>query len=264
VAAAAYAGGPGDVFSTNALAWGGLRAYNSAYATGSNPALDLHDNSSGTLVATINILSSGALDVATAATVIAGGASKVGKLYDQTGNGNHFTQGTNANRPTLTLNAIGSLPGLTFSSSSMSVAANLISFVAGHSLAVVAKRTGANTSYGIVMSGADNPFMGFKDATNTAVFNPTGGQITATATDGSFHSIIGTNDGTTGTNLYVNGSATSSAISSGVGSGLYIGNRSSLDVAFTGVAMEFGAWNAGMSAGNASSISSQQHTYWGF
>ena len=63
--AAAYTG-PGDVVS-GALGWWGLRAYNMAYATGSNNAANIRrasDNSTTNIV----ILSSGAFDIATANT----------------------------------------------------------------------------------------------------------------------------------------------------------------------------------------------------
>jgi hypothetical protein len=61
-AASGYTG-PGDVVS-GATAWYGLRAYNAAYATGSNNAINVRrasDNSTSNIV----ILSSGAVDVAT-------------------------------------------------------------------------------------------------------------------------------------------------------------------------------------------------------
>jgi hypothetical protein len=56
--------GPGDIV-TGATAWYGLRAYNAAYATGSNNAINVRrasDNSSENIV----ILSTGKLDIATA------------------------------------------------------------------------------------------------------------------------------------------------------------------------------------------------------
>lgn len=95
-AVAAAFQGAGDVVS-GAVAWWGLRAYNAAYATGSNPALDLTDNVGTTT--TINILSTGFLDTATAAPLVA--TRRVSKLYDQTGNGRHQIQATFATMPEL-------------------------------------------------------------------------------------------------------------------------------------------------------------------
>jgi hypothetical protein len=100
VSATSYVG-PDDVASGNGFFWG-VRAVNAAYAGG--PSLDLHDDSTGTFVQTINTLANGAFDSATAATVIAGGAAHVGKIYDQGPNAVHLTQATNATRPILALN----------------------------------------------------------------------------------------------------------------------------------------------------------------
>lgn len=58
--------GPGDVVS-GAKVWWGLRAYNAAYATGSNPAVTVRRASDNT-TQNINILSNGNLDVASANT----------------------------------------------------------------------------------------------------------------------------------------------------------------------------------------------------
>jgi hypothetical protein len=57
--------GPGDIASGASL-WVGLRAYRASYATGSNPALIVRRAKDNT-TQTINILSNGALDVASAA-----------------------------------------------------------------------------------------------------------------------------------------------------------------------------------------------------
>lgn len=58
--------GPGDVVS-GATAWYGLRAYNAAYATGTNKAINVRRASDNT-TQDINILTTGALDIASANT----------------------------------------------------------------------------------------------------------------------------------------------------------------------------------------------------
>lgn len=110
--------GPGDIVS-GASAWWGLRAYNAAYATGSNPAADICDVATGATCTTINILSNGNFDVATAqASSSCATSCNVSKLYDQTkgnacgGSSCDLVQATNANRPVLVFNCIGSLPCL--------------------------------------------------------------------------------------------------------------------------------------------------------
>jgi hypothetical protein len=100
--------GPGDVVS-GASAWWGLRAYNAAYATGSNPAVDLVDQSANNPI-TININSSGNLDQAAINSwVTANSVTTIFcvKVYDQTGNGRHMTASF-ATSPRLVVGAVGS------------------------------------------------------------------------------------------------------------------------------------------------------------
>lgn len=102
--AASYVG-PGDIVATGWYLWGGVRAFNAAYATGSNPALDIVDQA-GANPLTANILASGFLDATSISAWVAAHSVTtilVSKLYDQTGNGRHLTQATNANRPSLNL-----------------------------------------------------------------------------------------------------------------------------------------------------------------
>jgi hypothetical protein len=106
--------GPGDVVGS-ALGWWGLRAYNAAYATGSNPAAIICNQSTFTTCSTINILSNGKFDAATASGSSACATTCVIKqLYDQTGNGHHLTCSSGTACPVLTFNCIGSLPCMTF------------------------------------------------------------------------------------------------------------------------------------------------------
>ncbi len=96
--------GPGDI-QPGAYAWWGLQSYNASYGSGGNPAIDLNNDGTGAFAGTVNILSSGLLDVATATTLIAGGASRISKWYDQTGNGRHQLQSNNTIRAQLQLTA---------------------------------------------------------------------------------------------------------------------------------------------------------------
>ncbi len=82
VSAGASYTGPGDVVS-GATAWYGLRAYNAAYATGSNKSINVRRASDNT-TQDINILSSGALDIATANTFAGTDASCTGSMVGTT------------------------------------------------------------------------------------------------------------------------------------------------------------------------------------
>jgi hypothetical protein len=111
--------GPGDVQSF--LAWGSVaRGYSAAYAAlgASANAIDIVDTSGGN-AATINILSTGLIDVATLNTWIGlHGTACVAKLYDQSGNTKHWTQATTSKMPRITMNTLNSLPVMTFASTS--------------------------------------------------------------------------------------------------------------------------------------------------
>ena len=83
--------GPGD-FATF-TSWIGLRAYSAAYAASQGPAIDITDAAvSGGNAATINVTTAGGLDTTTLdAWIFAHGTAYIVKFYDQTGNGNHYT-----------------------------------------------------------------------------------------------------------------------------------------------------------------------------
>jgi hypothetical protein len=74
--------GPGDIVAS-AKAWYGLRAYNAAYATGSNNAINVRRASDNT-TSNIVILTSGALDIATANTFAGTDATCTGTISTTT------------------------------------------------------------------------------------------------------------------------------------------------------------------------------------
>jgi hypothetical protein len=151
--------GIGDVTS-GALCYHGLRAYNAAYATGSNPALDLVDQA-GANDLTVNILSTGALDVASISSwVTANSVSsiKVKQIYDQIGTRHLKTAGaggTLAQMPTLVLSGFGSHPVVRVSDTnpqSMDAASSLAQ-AQPYSVYTVAKRTSGTTGPDIIYGG---------------------------------------------------------------------------------------------------------------
>jgi hypothetical protein len=137
--------GPGDVQSGATHFWG-VYAYNAAYATGSNPCIDITDQANANAL-TVNILSTGFVDVAAiSAWVTANSVTtiKVSKVYDQIGSA-HLEQATAADRPVLEMNqtsgglpAFDSVDGLRwiYGPSSLAVAQP-------YSMTTVARRNGA-------------------------------------------------------------------------------------------------------------------------
>jgi hypothetical protein len=265
IVGATYAGGPGNIVP-GARSWVGLRAYNTAYATGSNPALDLHNDATGAFVATINILDTGALDVATAATVIAGGASRIGKLYDQTGNGNHLTQPTNANRPTLTLSGLGSLPVMTFNGTNSHIR-NTTTFenAPGATISAVANGVSNGAQQSLCLAGQQ---IGYNNSGANTVFLYAGGVLTAPATDGAWHAIQGV-FGTTTSNSILNVDNVSTTGNAGTDiTGVASVNLGATDIgsqAFLGKIAEAGYWaTTAFSGANCTAVNANQHAYWGF
>lgn len=113
--------GPGDVVS-GANAWYSCqRAYNAAYATGSNKGCNVR-RASDSETCDFLIATTGSIGLSTACSGADNGVSlatycnattcAVTKAYDQTGNGNDASQATAASQPNLTPSAFGSLAAM--------------------------------------------------------------------------------------------------------------------------------------------------------
>lgn len=102
--------GPGDLKS-GATCWGGLRAYNAAYAApGTNKCLKIVDAATGLISRDIKILTNGAVDYLDIASFISSnGAAKCTTLYDQSGSGNDFIQTTLSAMPSVNVSQPASL-----------------------------------------------------------------------------------------------------------------------------------------------------------
>lgn len=197
--------GPGDVVA-GATAWGSCaRAYNAAYANGTNPLCDLKDKTTGTVaICTLRVLTTGFVDLvgsycvgsttpSAACAAAAGGACIVSKAYDQTGNGNHFTNATVAQMPPLAFNALGGLPGLLTANATVSIlATGNLTIAQPFTFSAVANRTavvGSTTS--IIGAGTSaNVAMGWPSTTGLAQLSA-GSFITATAANTTFHAMQG-------------------------------------------------------------------------
>lgn len=110
--------GPADVIPSP-LGWWGLRAVSKSYAApGTNPAAIICDASTLTTCSTVNVLTNGNFDTATAAALPqCATACAVKQLFDQTGGGRHLVAAAAASAPALTFNCIGTLPCMTFNAS---------------------------------------------------------------------------------------------------------------------------------------------------
>lgn len=255
--------GPGDINGT-ALGWWGLRAYNAAYATGSNPAIDVVDTATGLTTTTINIKTDGTLDVA--AVDALGYAVSVSKLYDQTGNGRHFTQATLASMPTLTTSGVSGLgstrPAMNMSTQRMSTASG-ITQAQSFTVSFVGERT-SGTAYGYIF-GDNGAVLLFNNAANGMAMFAGGSVPSATANDNVFHAAQALFSNASGA-LYIDGSNNTMASMGTTGlanANLYLYTQNGSGGFVNGKFCEVGVW-AGDKSSNNSSMNSNQHTYWGF
>lgn len=253
--------GPGDIVSGAAM-WWGLRAYNAAYAVGgANPAIDLVDQAGANPI-TINILSNGALDLASvAAWVTAHSVTTilVAKWYDQTGGGFHLLQGTNANRPLLVLSGLGINPVVQFvqASSTTVVASSVYTQAQPLSCSIVYEKTTSGTC-DIISSGCAIVAQGANDLRMFA-----GGVLDAVANDNVFHAAQ-TVFNSASSAAYIDGvTTTGNAGTAGASNNPEIGGAV-LSNALQGNVFEGGFWPLGFSSIQAGALNSNQHTYGGF
>jgi hypothetical protein len=256
--------GPGDIYSF--VAWYGLRAYNAAYATGTHPAIDLVDQS-GANPLTVNITSSGNLDVTSiAAWVTAHSVTTiaVAKWYDQTGGGRHATVG--AARPSLLLNAQGTLPLIT-GNGSQSLVTSVLTQAAPLTVSAVALRNSAGSgSHNFFLGdGTNSVGYGFQNVANTAEIYSSGVQNSLSGVaDSTLHAIqmLATTSGG-GTFISVDGTSSSAAgnISSGW-SGTTIFILEAFGFRLNGSIGEVGIAAGNQTTSNAT-MRANQKTYWG-
>ena len=248
--------GPGDLVTFTS--WLGFRAYSNSYAQSNGHIADLRGNSTGTF--TINALTNGAFDAATATTDCTTGGNSfcfVTKMYDQTGGGKHVTQSNTSNQP-----------GLNISPASLNLSGSgwVVGTVAAASypvsLSAVAKRTTVDPLHFdeiISMEGTVNtgPHINWDEAANDACVN-TGGSATACVgqTDNAFHAFNGVANGAS-TVLNIDGSENTA------GSGTNGGPNTGLALGAAPTATQSGVMTGALSEGgflNGTGFTSTQRT----
>lgn len=268
--------GPGDIVS-GALLWGSCaRAYNLAYANGTNPLCDLVAVTGGAAVCTLRVATTGFVDLAAsycagttpsaACAAASGGSCKVTKVYDQTGNGNHFTNVTLASMPALTFNALGGLPGLTYAvGNSTFLATGNVTASFPFSESGVITRTSNTAAVNCLLCTSTGTAIefGLQNSANTALLLNNTGTITATANDSTFHAMQGVTAGTGGASsvLMVDGTATTGTTSNNpiMAVPVRLGRGNSC-CSLTGTIMEGGIWSSTtFAAGDRTNINNNQH-----
>jgi hypothetical protein len=266
--AAAYAG-PGDAVS-GAAAWWGLRCFNTAY-TGNVADVYAPSDASHTL---ITCSAGGVLnETLQALSTTCATSCTVKTLYDQSGasacsGACDMSQATEANRPTLVLNCLGSKPCIAFSGSAQFLSAPGAASAVNQpfTYSCVINRTGDTANAQSCIGGNDFAFtVGFGGANTLRIF--AGNVVTAAANDNAWHAVQYTVNGAS-SNIYVDGggntvdAGTQNHGTSSINMGTITTGGSGI---FTGRLAEAGRYNSAFAAdANASSLNSNERAYWGF
>lgn len=268
--------GPGDILS-GALGWYGLRAYNAAYCTGSNPCIDITDQADANAL-TVNITTAGQLDTAAIATWVTAHSVttiKITKIYNQSGGSLVHLPAVPGFPPHLILSA----SGLGSGKASMAFHGAGDSFFAAfqtpsnatlnqpYSVSAVASTDDTSTQY-LWGSDPSNLLHYTIYRTDRFCMAAGAGEVGASSANSAvaFHAIQTTaNNDNTGS-IYVDGANASGSNgppnTTFSGAPFRLGGNNS--TVFGGRISEFGIWSGIFSSGNKSSLNTNQHTEWGF
>lgn len=248
--------GPGDI-AAGAYAWGGLQAYSAAAAAALMPAIDMTTTSQIPYPGNpITVLATGKLDTTAAAAAIGGGYTHVAKIYDQTGNGRHWTARTAGYYSPLSLTsgpdgaqpAINTGDGFYDSTATQTV---------GQSWCVVAVVKSTAASY---FFGPDNDALVYLGYNGTAYrFAAGGSEITVTGSTSNFYCVRALASGSSSA-LFVDASTSSLNAGPSGWTGAHIGwGEHALLAGIQGSICELGIWNSDISA-NFSALSTNAHS----
>jgi hypothetical protein len=271
--------GPGDIATFSA--WSGLRAFTAAIAAaGTQTVVNLRrdsDNATADVLVAANgglgLTANGSIGGINGLTVSAfkGAANLfVTEAYDQTGNTVHLTQTTAANQPGLNLSGIGSLPTVTFNGTNqwISNSTTTPTLAQPNSSSHVLNFTGGQSD--------SRPFASDDGVTNLISF-AFAVDNTFIVYDGNVSANIAATDGNTfaiqivwngaSTSVDVNGSSsTVNAGGNSLSTNLVWGSNHAAGASFpfVGFATEQGIASGSFSAGQQSSLTSNQRAFWGF
>lgn len=270
--------GPGDVVSGATIFFSCARAYNAAYANGTNPLCDLVDSAAPTVViCTLRVATTGFADLtgtyctgsvtpSAKCAAATGGVCNVQKMYDQSGAGNHATNNTAASQPVLTFSGANSLPGLTCAAASATLLLTTASFTPSlpYTFTSVAKRTSGPTTAGAIVGFVTTPNrLGFSNASGTIVgtLDDTILLTVGSQTENAFHALQYVADTSPNAVIASDGTEVSGNSGTGTPSAKQIrvcryGSGASL----TGVLMEVGWWaTAGFNGTQRTNMNTNMH-----
>lgn len=270
--------GPGDIVSGSSAYWG-LICYNTAYtgkvadlvdaATGNTTGTRLQCAAGGTISALVsgsactfvtgNACSSIAITCATACSILT--------FYDQSGSANcgstvacDMTQATLADQATFTQNCNGTkFCATSNTNTTYSVAIPVATINQPYSVSAIYKRTVTSGTQLLFYAGSNNIQLAGNGA-GAGYITASGTNLAYTATDNAYHSVQGIF--TTTCTAYTDGSvsATPAACGTATPSGFANMGISSSGLSWVGTFYSVGLWPAAFTSGNASSMSTNDHT----
>jgi hypothetical protein len=257
--------GPG-VVQSGWVAYYGMRAYNAAYAApGTNPALQVCDTATGLTCSTINILTTGYADRATAvASAACAVQCSATSLTDQTGNGHTLTN-NNVHSPIV---LFAGCPAtfqmcLEFTvANGLTLATTALTQAQPFTMAFVAERNANFAAFNNILAfGSGTTQFGFNNSANNIYIWGGSSIQTRAATDSALHSAFAVFNAASSI-LSVDGSSATTAASPGTAGAsaavLNLGNDANGDTA-AALFYEGGFIGSALSTGTISSVSSNMH-----
>jgi hypothetical protein len=278
-AASSYVG-PGDAVSGALAFYSCQRAYNAAYANGSNAgcnirrasdshACDVLITPSGTWGNTGNCGTSGDNGLSPAAFCNATSCF-VTQMYDQTGTGNPVAQATAGNQPALAFSCVGTSGCVQPGASATLTSANHLNVASGQTVSWVGERTSNTTTIMTAAACEGNANQtGFNSAANQTFIFATSSVLSQSANDNVWHAVQygNTNAGATGS-VNVDGTYTS-----GLSPGTHVcitGNSPGISVFSGNNNFSSGAnyteaifYGSALSSANMTSLCRNQQAYYG-
>jgi hypothetical protein len=259
--------GPGDQVASALVWYSASRAYSTADR--GNKLMNVCNSTGGVDVGCADMVTdatTGALVPQTISAITCPGANcTVKTFYDRSGGAKDITQSVVASRATLTASCTGSIPCAVCAGGCVYTSAGTVAQSQPYSSAWVGERTGATSSYGVMIASVGvGTETGFGASTNRVfIYGPPELDMNSVADNSPHACQIVFNGASSSINCdsasQVTG--TSSAVSmSGFIS--ILGNNGSLQL--TGDFFESGWWPVGFTGTNITNLNSNAHSYYGF
>lgn len=272
--------GPGDLGISGAVAWWGLRCYSYAY---SGNVADITDASTGNTTGTRLQCAGGvvsALVSASACTFVTGNACSslattcavscnIEEMYDQSGGTNctatacNVLQATNADRPTVVLNCLGSFYCLQGNNSAGLVSANAITTLAQpFSFSVVGYFTTTGSTNGLLGSASTN--LGVQAASSASTIQVfSGSGVTGSFSLSAWHNVQAVVQSTQSLNIDNTITTGSGGANTLTGKIIEFAGITGRSLGTVGQEFEGGVWSGAFTTGQQTSLCHNQYTYWG-